>query len=56
MPIDAVTDIENYASPSGARRPTSPIPPDCSPQRFLDWRLRRAIHLAENADQLSIEH
>ena len=56
MPSDAVTDIDKDAGPNGGGRTTSTIMPDCSPQRFLDWRLRYAYHLAEDANQLPIEH
>jgi hypothetical protein len=56
MPSDAVTDIDKDAGPNDGGRTTSTIMPDCSPQRFLDWRLRYAYHLAEDANQLPIEH
>ena len=51
----AATCTEDHAAPSDGRHSTSPIPPHCSPQRFVDWRLRFAGYLADNADQLPIE-
>ena len=36
--------------------PIGPLPPDCSPDRFLNWRLRYANHLAEHTTARPIQH
>jgi hypothetical protein len=50
MSIAAVTDIANDAPLSDDRRPTSTITPNAGPRRSLDWRLRYAYQLAQEAD------
>jgi len=50
MSSAAATDIGNYVGSNSGPHTTSPIPPDRSPQRFLDWRLREAYQLAQEAD------
>jgi hypothetical protein len=32
------------------------IPPECDPEKYLDWRFRYAHHLAEHAEELPIQH
>ena len=50
--------IPESGKPGQAPSPNTigPIPPDCSPDRFLDWRMRYAHHLAQHTAARPIEH